>query len=893
MFRNSFNSIGYVIIFLFIVSSIAISIQLNQTITSSYRNQNSSSTDVITIHSQPGFNSQSNANTVVKSILNNKSQLFFIKNTGQISQSSIVFYLLSSDYQINFLQAKIQFVQKSQNTGSYVTYILYFKDSNLVNPVGEQQISRVNNYFLNNQKNTNVPLFNELIYYNIYNGIDLRFYFTGQDLKYEFIVHPGSNPNQIKLQSSPNTVMQATGTSLEINSKSGGLNLLTDKNLYIYQNIQSNSVKINAEFKIDSLQKTDASFSIGAYNTQYDLIIDPVLVVNTSTYLGGSKDDAGVDMVLDNQSNIYITGTTNSDDFVASNTINGTYSNNQDIFVMKLNSTGNGILWFTYFGGNGEDTVSRISLDTLGSVVIVGQTYSTDLPVLHSQNSHLNGTSDGLLTVFSNNGQQIKLCSLIGGEQDEAINGLFINGTNYYLTGYTNSANFTSTLNAYNNTYSNETDAFLMKTSVAGVISYSTFIGGNKYDEGIDVALDSNSNIYVLGNTESNIEGHIHQGTILTPDVFIMKFSSSGLYINSTLIGGNLQDFASRMVIYNNQIFITGATYSSNFPTSINAFDRVNSYIDAFVTKIQPTFTIDYSTLFGGSNTTWSNKIVVDSNNQAYIFGWTNSPSLPLKNEYRKGLLGAQDGFIAAFNDLGTNIIYSSTFGGNQNDQINSGALGTQNLIYYTGTTNSGNYPVNNAIQSNNAYIGTYDMIFTILSPDYIAPILELKPNFNYTSGTIGHNLTFIASDNDPEAYYIIYKDGQSQTTGSLSVDKIGYSVDGLTIGTYNFTVLIEDRTGNRVSKTCIVTVIAENLSSSLPGTSTTSDGSLYDLLIIGFFTLALVVIGAIVGVIMTNNRMNKNNMSKNIPQQKSNLKNSPPVQNTEKNDEDPNSPKN
>ena len=895
MVKNSFNSISFVIIFLFMVSSVAISIQFNQPITSSTSNQNNNSTDIMTIHSEPSSNSQLNANTLLKSILNNNNQLFFIKNTGQIFQSSIVFYFSSSDYQINFLQAKIQFVQKSQNIGSYVTYVLSFKDSNLVNPVGEQQISRVNNYFLNKQKNTNVPLFNELIYYNIYNRIDLRFYFTGQDLKYEFIVHPGSNPNQIKLQSSSNTVMQATGTSLEINSQLDGLNLVNDKNLYVYQNIESNKVKVNANFKIDSVQKTSVLFKIDSYNPHYDLIIDPVLVVNTSTYLGGTKDDSGIDMVLDNQSNVYITGTTYSSDFIALNTINGTYSRDLDIFVMKLNSTGNGIMWFTYFGGNGDDIVSRISLETLGNVVIVGQTYSTDLPISQgtSQNNYLNGTSDGLLVVFSNNGQQMKLCSLIGGDQDEAINGLFINGTNYYLTGYTNSANFTTSLNAYNKTYGNDTDAFLIKTSVTGAISYSTFIGGNKFDEGVDIALDSNSNIYVLGNTESNIEGHIHQGTIITPDVFIMKFSSSGSYLNSTLMGGNLQDFASSMVIYHNQIFITGTTYSSNFPTSINAFDRVNSFVDAFVTKILPNFTIDYSTLFGGSNTTWSNKIIVDLNNQAYIFGWTNSPSLSLKNEFKKGLSGAQDGFIAAFNDQGTNLIYASTFGGSQDDQINSGALGTQNLIYYTGTTNSLDYPVNSAIHSNNAYIGTYDMIFTIISPDYITPILELKPNFSYISGTIGHNLTFIASDNDPEAYYIIYKDGQSQATGPLSVDKMGYSVDGLAIGTYNFTVLVEDRTGNRVPRTCIVTVIAQNPSSSLSETSTTPNGSLYDLLIISFFTLALVVIGTVGGVIMTKNRMNKNNLSKNTPQKSSNLNNSSTNQSEEKNNVDPNSPKN
>ena len=338
-----------------------------------------------------------NPNTPIGNFLQSNSNLFFEKNIGQYDNIGIVYSFKTTGVQINFLSSEIQFNQKASNGGDLITYSISFQGSNTVLPIASQELTNKLNYFIGKEHFTNVPLFKNIYYYNIYNKIDLRYYFINGQLKYEFIAHPGSNPSQIKLLSSDNTIFSLQGPNLAINTKSTFENLLKDNNLMVYQQKNSYLNQISASVQVNSKGSNVASFHIGSYDMTHDLIIDPVLVVNTGTYLGGNSEDSAVDVVLDAQKNIYIAGTTNSTDFPVVNALNSTKHQDIDIFITKLNSTGNGILWTTYFGGNKLDYVNQMSLDSNNNVVIVGYSNSTDLPLFHSQNSMLNGSNDALI----------------------------------------------------------------------------------------------------------------------------------------------------------------------------------------------------------------------------------------------------------------------------------------------------------------------------------------------------------------------------------------------------------------------------------------------------------------------------------------------------------------
>ena len=833
------------------------------------QSSNSSNSEPTAASNQPQTNPQ------INTLLSSNTNMFFEQNVGQLGIHDVAYYFSSKSFKINFLPSKVQFNQINPVTGNEISYSISFIGSTLVTPVATQQLSRYNNYFIGNERFTNVPLFKDLIYYDIYSGIDLHYYFSGQGLKYDFIVHPGANPNQISIQSSSNTYFTATSSSLAINDALTGHNLLMDNNLFVYQNINSNTQTITSSFVLKTAKPNIASYNIGTFDRTHNLIIDPVLVVNTSTYLGGNNDDSGNDMVMDSQHNFYITGSTFSSNFPTANAINSTYGSLTDIFIMKLNSTGTGIIWSTYFSGNGDDVARRIALDNNSNVVIVGYTNSTNLPLQPFEIPNVNGTA--FIVSLSNDGQTLKLCSLLGGvgtvDGESDAYGLYIpqNTTDYYITGYTCSENFSTTLNAYNRTYGGYCDAYFLKMSNTGTTLYSSFIGGSEYDEGDDIAVDSLGNTYVVGDTNSNLTGlTLHSGF---SDIFITKFASNGTLIHAELIGGLFGDIPTSIALNNDFLYITGYTYSQDFPVNASSFDTKSTSIKSFVMKLNPSGLIDYSTFFGGNTSTlsvcvntcvftYSNKILVDSIGEAIIAGNTNANNMPLLDEYKKQFSGGSDAFITTFNAEGTNITYSTYLGGSDYDQIFSFVLGPKNEIYLTGETSSLNYPVNNAIQPSIGYYGNSDAFFTKLSLDYITPTLSIKPDFNYSLGSTGNKLTFLASDNDPEAYYIIYKDGVSVQTGPLQTDKVSYSVDGLTLGAYNYTVLVQDRTGNKVSKTTMVTVYqgTTNTNSSIPVSSSTktNGGSLNQLLIDLIIILILGSISAVAASLIVRNRMDK-----------------------------------
>lgn len=791
-------------------------------------------------NNNPSFLNQVISDSNIQAVMQKASNFFFTKNVGQLGSISSKYYFKTNGLQISFLPSEIQFVEKLSSDSGLVNFSLTFPGSNLVNPVGQQQLDRINNYFIGKTNFVNVPVFKTVIYRNIYNGIDLQYYFNDKGLKYDFIVHQGANPNQIHVSSSNNAFISAKTQQITFFDKTSQQQLLTDNHLFVYQSVKSAITSIPATFSVTSNQNNAFSYSISSYDKNLDLIIDPVLVINTSTYLGGSSADEGFDIVRDNQNNIYITGTTESIDFPTMDALNSTNSGAPDIFIMKLNSTGTGVIWATYFGGNDEDWVNRIALDNNNNVVIAGYTWSTDLPLKHSQNTDLNGTQDILVASFTNDGQQLLLCSLIGGSGDyeEDALGLYASPTSstYYLTGYTDSSDFMTTNGAYNTTFGGYEDAFFLTMTGSGTIEYSSFIGGNFSDAGTDIYVDNTGNIYLLGSVAGNLTGVVNNG--IGNDVFVMKFAPNGLtLLYTSLIGGDESDYSSRFVVKNNDVYLTGRSFSTNFPNTAE-FGINQSDQSAFVVKLNATGSIDYSILLTVNSSISVADIAIDSLNQVIIAGTINGNNLPLQNEIQYSGVG-QTGFITMFNSQGSAIIYSTYLGGSELDSINGFVLGTNYDVYLIGSSRSLNYPVNNAMQDHLSSIGNPDAVFTKLSLDYITPTLSLSPDVNFEAGTTGHNMTFTASDNDPYANYMLYKNASLIGSGLLPKTNVSFSLDSLSAGVYNYTVTAQDRSGNTISKSAIVTV-----------TSSSSNGSsIPDLLpLIVFGIVSLVTIGSVLG---------------------------------------------
>jgi len=259
------------------------------------------------------------------------------------------------------------------------------------------------------------------------------------------------------------------------------------------------------------------------------------------------------------------------------------------------------------------------------------------------------------------------------------------------------------------------------RTMIIDPLVYSTFLGGSGSDSGLDIALDSQGNAYVTGYTDSadfsTLPGTY--GTREYQDIFVSKIGGSGdSLLYSSFIGGNEYDLGQAIVVDGaGCAYVTGVTYSSDFPTTSGAFDTAyNGTGDAFVAKLSADGTsLIYSTFLGGGHDEKGNGIVVDSEGQAYVTGYTWSASFPTTpGAFSNISKGDSEAFIAKLNKYGDMLIYSTFLGASGSDYGIDVAL-QDGCAYVAGMTKSASFPTT-AGQLNATGLGGNDVFVAKLS---------------------------------------------------------------------------------------------------------------------------------------------------------------------------------
>jgi len=235
---------------------------------------------------------------------------------------------------------------------------------------------------------------------------------------------------------------------------------------------------------------------------------------------------------------------------------------------------------------------------------------------------------------------------------------------------------------------------------------YSTLIGGNDYDYGLGIDIDSEGNAYITGETWSEnyptTSGAYDETDNTAIDIFITKLNSDGSSLTySTYIGGDAHDYGNAITVdADGDAYIAGESHSDNYPTTSLAYDRTHAgNTDVIVTKINSAgSSILYSTFIGDTLSEYANGIAIDTKGNAYIIGHTNDynnnyPTTP--GAYDRTHNGDDDVFVSKINSDGSDFIYSTYIGGSGDDHGFGIALDPIGNAYITGdTTNSTtNYP--------------------------------------------------------------------------------------------------------------------------------------------------------------------------------------------------------
>ncbi|MCP4708499.1 MAG: hypothetical protein GY869_07740, partial [Planctomycetes bacterium] len=281
--------------------------------------------------------------------------------------------------------------------------------------------------------------------------------------------------------------------------------------------------------------------------------------------------------VVDDAGNVYITGMAQSSNFpTTAGAYDETYSADNDVVVLKLNPIGTDLIYSTYIGDSGSDVGSGIEIDDQG---------------------------------------------------------------NAYIVGHTGSSNFPTTTGAYDETYNGLNDFFALKLDATGTnLEYSTFVGGTDREGDPQIAIDENNNIYFTGMIWSSDfpttpNGFAQSKGGGTTDAVICQINSTGSdLVYSSYIGGSENDRSIEIAIdINDNVFISGYTSSSDFPTTPNAYNTGSSGDkDAFVIKLNSaTGDFVYSSLIGGDSIEEGYGLVVDDNHHVYVAGQTNSTDFP------------------------------------------------------------------------------------------------------------------------------------------------------------------------------------------------------------------------------------------------------------------------
>src|SRR3990172_5536781 len=311
--------------------------------------------------------------------------------------------------------------------------------------------------------------------------------------------------------------------------------------------------------------------------------------------------------------------------------------------------------------------------------------------------------------------------TFVGGGGADSAYAIAVSGNgNAYITGTTQSINFPTSSGAYDRTCGSDNacspnvfgvsaDAFVAKLNAAGTaLVYSTYLGGNGNDAGRAIVVDGGGNATITGETFSQnfptstgaydrscgTDGICNGGL---RGVFVTKLYSVGSNVlYSTFIGGS--DFDQGLGIAldsRNNAYITGSTFSANFPVRSAARPIFGGAADAFVTKLNVAGTaLVYSTYLGGVDTDIGRGIAVNSAGNAYIAGQTFSANFPTKNPIRAAKAGPADAFVVKLAGLGNSLVYSTYLGGNDVEQAFAIALDINGNAYVTGSTSSTNFPV-------------------------------------------------------------------------------------------------------------------------------------------------------------------------------------------------------
>lgn len=518
----------------------------------------------------------------------------------------------------------------------------------------DKALASYNNYFIGDRKNwaTRCKIYQGIVYKDMYNGIDIHYYTSGGRLKYDIVVHPGADPNQVILQYDGQTKLSVRRNRIYVKTTVG---TVTELEPHSYQVDESGRSDVSCSYTL--MPGNRIRFSVGSHSPGATVVIDPTEVF--CSFDGSKSDNWGYTATYDGAGNLYMGGIVLDETDIGGASGNGYLASpgafqttfqggdaseggpaggyQTDVGIMKLSANGATRIFATYLGGEGDEQPHSMIVDNGGDLIVTGRTSSANFPLAGVAGPYGKGGGfDLFVTKFTPDGTGLLGSQRIGGTGND--------GVNYEPKYVTEGAH----------------DLRL-----------------NYGDDGrSEIILDAAGNMYLAACTQSTdfpVTGGVFEPTAGGggQDGVLLKISSNlQTILFSSYLGGENLDVATVLALspIDNSIWVAGGTLSQHFPGTGNTpvVQAANAGgIDGWIAQISNDgSTLIRSSYYGSSLTDMIYGIDFDKYGYPYVMG-TTSGLIPVVNSpfNAGGNQASGKQFITKFKQDLSGIVYSANFG--------------------------------------------------------------------------------------------------------------------------------------------------------------------------------------------------------------------------------------
>jgi hypothetical protein len=569
---------------------------------------------------------------------------------------------------------------------------------------GSRQLPGVVHYLIGSDPTRwqrNIPTFAQVQCRGGYPGITVVYHSTpdGQ-LQVDFLVDPGADPGVIRLAIDGAEQMELTPLG-DLTLQSDHQDVCLRKPV-IYQEDAGGRTQIEGSYELT--EDGHVRFTVGRYDAARQLVIDPVLVYSTYLGGSGSELGTKSIAVDATGHAYIAGRTESLDFPTQNPLQPGHGGSFSDGFVAKLDPSGTALVYSTYLGGGSVDECTAIALDTVGNVYVSGSTASQDFPTTPGafQGTHAGGSRNVFVAKLNAAGSNLVFSTYLGGGQFDHAHDIAVDALGaVYVTGETRSADF-PTLNPLQPDLAGGLEAFVTKLAPDGqALVFSTFLGGTATDRGQGIAVDSDGAVYVAGYTRSDDFPTVNalQPTLGgESDAFVAKLTPDGAALEyCTYLGGSgneASDGGSHVVVDQGQAIVLTSTFSDDFPT-VNALQPASAGDrDVALAKLAADGgSLIFSTYLGGPGEEEAHGLALDNQGNIIIAGFANA-GFPMVNAIQEDVVGAGgDAFVSILTGDGSILLFSTFLGGSDAGFARSVAVDPQGRIYVTGVTRSRDFP--------------------------------------------------------------------------------------------------------------------------------------------------------------------------------------------------------